>query len=839
MNFENLKTVFTEAAAKASPQARAAYLDEACAGDPSLRAQIESLLAAQDQLGDFIEPAFLQKSAEESDATGTRIGPYTLLEKIGEGGFGVVYMAEQEQPVRRKVALKVIKAGMDTKQVIARFEVERQALALMDHPNIARVLDAGETQDGRPYFVMELVRGLPITEFCEQREIPIRERLRLFIQATPAIQHAHQKGIIHRDLKPSNVMITMIDGAPVPKVIDFGVAKAIAQRLTEKTLFTRYDQLIGTPAYMSPEQAELSGQDVDTRSDIYALGCLLYELLTGTAPIEKETLRKAGFDEIRRLIRETDPPTPSTRARQLARATSDGNATVAPRPTPPSTDLDWIVMKCLEKDRARRYATASDLAADLERHLRHEPVTARPPSQIYRLGKFTRRHRLQVGFGVCLGIAIIGGLIFSWAGFAQARRERDRALGAEQQATTQERLAQTEAIRSAQVAQFLQQILTSVNPARAKGRDTTLLREILDDTVVRLPADLAGQPEVEADLRRTLGGVYFALGDTTNAAAMHLEAVRLLKEHFGEDHLEVARALYWFADMRQQERKYLEAESLFRESLTIRRRLLGDYDDDVARSLIRLAAVLKKQGGTKVVEAREKLAEAERLARDQLAKSRASPDTSTDELIKILGRLSHTLGYEKKYSEAEPILREIVTLQRGLPGDNRQGLGSALYRLAQSLRVQGKLLEAEAASGEALALWQSVLPRDSASLHSLLRTRAVILDDLSRHAEAEALLRESLGIQEKKRPESWDTVVTRGLLGGSLLRQRRHAEAEPLLLAAYEGFARQDDDDVESENWWQLRTAVKNLAQLYEETARPAQAAEWKRKLAELDRSGQ
>ena len=834
MNFENLKTVFTEAAAKASPQARAAYLDEACVGDPSLRRRVESLLAAQDQLGDFIEPASLQKCAEESDAAGTRIGPYTLLEKIGEGGFGVVYMAEQEQPVRRKVALKVIKAGMDTRQVIARFEVERQALALMDHPNIARVLDAGETQDGRPYFVMELVRGLPITEFCEQREVPVRERIKLFIQAAHAVQHAHQKGIIHRDLKPSNVMITMIDGAPVPKVIDFGVAKAIAQRLTEKTLFTRYDQLIGTPAYMSPEQAELSGQDVDTRSDIYALGCLLYELLTGTAPIEKETLRKAGFDEIRRLIRETDPPTPSTRARQIVRASLAADATLAPRPTPLSTDLDWIVMKCLEKDRARRYATASDLAADLERFLRHEPVTARPPSQIYRLGKFTRRHRLQVAFGVCLGLAIIGGLFFSWAGFAQARRERDRALGAEQQATAQERLAQTEAIRSAQVARFLEEMLSSVNPARAMGRDTTLLREILDETVARLSTDLAGQPEVEADLRRTLGGVYYALGDATNAAAMHLEAVRLLKENFGENDLGVARALYWLAALRQQERKYAEAESLFREALAIRQRLLGDEDGDTVRTLIRVAAVLKKQGEPKATEARELLAEAERHTWELLAERRASPDTTQDELIKILGRLSHTLGYEKKYAEVEPLLREIVVLQRELPGDNRKGLGSALLNLSKLLRIQGKLQEAEAASREALVLWQSILLPDNNSLNSLLRTHAMILDDQGRRAEAEALLRESLAIQEKKHPDSWGVSVARGLLGGNLLRQGKHTQAEPLLLAAYEQLARLDDDAAGSENYWQLKAAVQNLVQLYEQTGKPAQAAEWKQKLAEL-----
>jgi eukaryotic-like serine/threonine-protein kinase len=333
MSLEHVKAIFTEAAAMASADDRAAYLGRTCAGDPGLRRQVEALLAAQDEVGTFLEtPALGEAPPEASAVIGARIGPYKILEQIGEGGFGIVYMAEQEMPVRRKVALKLIKPGMDTKQVIARFEAERQALALMDHPNIAKVLDAGETSAqsqienphipaGLPYFVMELVNGIPITRFCQREGLTTLARLELFIPVCQAVQHAHQKGIIHRDLKPSNVLVTMIDGRPVPKVIDFGVAKAIDQRLTERTLWTHYGQMIGTPAYMSPEQAELSGQDVDTRSDIYSLGCLLYELLTGTAPIDEATLRTAGLDEIRRLIRETDPPKPSTR---LARIISGG-----------------------------------------------------------------------------------------------------------------------------------------------------------------------------------------------------------------------------------------------------------------------------------------------------------------------------------------------------------------------------------------------------------------------------------------------------------------------------------------------------------------------------------
>ncbi len=360
---------------------------------------------------------------------GMTIGRYKLLQPIGEGGFGVVFMAQQSEPVQRKVALKVIKAGMDTREVIARFEAERQALALMDHPNIAQVLDGGATASGRPYFVMELVRGLPITEYCDQCHLSTRERLELFIKVCRAVQHAHQKGVIHRDLKPSNVLVTLHDGEPVPKVIDFGVAKALGQKLTNKTLFTRFEQMIGTPAYMSPEQAALSGLDIDTRSDIYSLGVLLYELLTGVTPFDSETFRQAALDEIRRMIRETEPPKPSTRLTELVAADVRRLTTSATEKDRASLrqllqqkkdlisairgDLDWITMKAMEKDRHRRYDTAKGLAADLERHLNHEPVLARPPSALYRFERAARRHRIAFASGGAVAIAVVLGMAIS------------------------------------------------------------------------------------------------------------------------------------------------------------------------------------------------------------------------------------------------------------------------------------------------------------------------------------------------------------------------------------------------------------------------------------------
>jgi tetratricopeptide (TPR) repeat protein/serine/threonine protein kinase len=411
------------AALDRSPDQWPPFVDEACGGNAELRARLEQLLHAHRASGSIHGgPAVVMATLDEplSERPGTVIGHYKLLEQIGEGGFGVVFMAEQQQPIRRKVALKVLKPGMDTRQVVARFEAERQALALMDHPNIARVFDGGETILGRPYFVMELVKGIPITDYCDQGQLATRERLELFLHVCQAIQHAHQKGIIHRDLKPSNVLVTMHDGTPVVKVIDFGIAKATGQQLTEKTLFTNFAQLVGTPLYMSPDQAALSGLDVDTRSDIYSLGVLLYELLTGTTPFDKERFRTAGYDEIRRVIREEEPPKPSTRISTLGQAATLVSAQRQSDPKRLSQifrgELDWIVMKCLEKDRNRRYETASALAGDVQRYLRDEPVLACPPSAWYRLRKFGRRNKQALAMaGAALFLIVLLGAVVGWA----------------------------------------------------------------------------------------------------------------------------------------------------------------------------------------------------------------------------------------------------------------------------------------------------------------------------------------------------------------------------------------------------------------------------------------
>jgi serine/threonine protein kinase/WD40 repeat protein len=435
---DKVASAFDAAVELGTPAERAAYLDAACGQDQQFRAEVEELLKHDKAAGSFLDgpaqpgPVANVDGSSVSEGPGTVLGPYKLLEQIGEGGFGVVFMAEQTRPVRRKVALKVLKPGMDTRQVVARFEAERQALALMDHPNIAHVFDGGETASGRPYFVMELVRGVPITDFCDDNRLPVRQRLELFVNVCQAVQHAHQKGIIHRDLKPSNIMVTLHDGTPVVKVIDFGIAKALGQQLTDKTLFTNFAQLMGTPIYMSPEQAQLSGLDMDTRTDIYSLGVLLYELLTSTTPCDKERLRTAAYDEIRRIIREEEPARPSLRVNTLGQASTPMSANRKSDPVRLTQlirgELDWIVMKALEKDRNRRYETASAFAADVERYLKDEPVQACPASAGYRLRKLFRRYKGTVLAGSLLLLALVGGIMGTTWGLIRATYARADAV---------------------------------------------------------------------------------------------------------------------------------------------------------------------------------------------------------------------------------------------------------------------------------------------------------------------------------------------------------------------------------------------------------------------------
>jgi eukaryotic-like serine/threonine-protein kinase len=612
--FAHVEQIFHEARAL-EPASRAVFLDNACGSDPEVRAEVESLLLYADNQSEDLRLEELQGAGESLpgsemvtqpyltargpvvEGPGAVIDRYKILQKIGEGGFGAVYMAEQTKPVQRKVALKIIKLGMDTKQVIARFEAERQALAMMDHPNIARVLDAGATETGRPYFVMELVRGISIMDYCDRHKLGMRERLELFIPICQAVQHAHQKGIIHRDLKPSNVLVTLHDTVPVPKVIDFGIAKATSHRLTEKTLFTEFRQFVGTPEYMSPDQAEISGLDIDTRTDIYSLGVMLYELLTGTTPFDSDTLRKAAYGEIQRIIREVEPPKPSTRVETLVGSGSDSGLSEKRQVEPRALsklikgDLDWIVMKAIEKDRTRRYQTALDLASDIERHLRDEPITAGPPNLSYKLRKYMVRNRVGVLTGGLVAAALLLGLSLATIGFVQAKHE---------------------ARQRQRVADFLQELFLETSPG----------------------ADVAPRyyvPQVLAEAREIFGDDHATVAATLSSRAMQLqsaselesaellynEALRIWREDMGVENRNVSATLGQLGMLQLTKGDTHAAEETLRQALELSDRLPGgltlsdaewqavlasllanksEYDE--AKRLLRSAlAIRREQGG--------------------------------------------------------------------------------------------------------------------------------------------------------------------------------------------------------------------------------------------------
>jgi eukaryotic-like serine/threonine-protein kinase len=630
----SVRSIFLEAVEHYAPDQWAAYLDRACADDPALRTEVEILLRAHaepdgplDRLG-----RELGKTADDTvpaEAPDTVIGPYKLLEPIGEGGFGIVFMAEQQQPVRRKVALKVLKPGMDTRQVVARFEAERQALALMDHPSIARIFDGGATASGRPYFVMELVKGVAITAYCDRDQLTVRERLELFLDVCRAVQHAHQKGIIHRDLKPSNVLVTLHDGTPVVKVIDFGIAKALGpQPLTDKTLFTNFAQLIGTPLYMSPEQAALSGLDVDTRSDIYALGVLLYELLTGTTPFDQERLKTAAFDEFRRMIREEEPPKPSTRMSTLGPSATTVSAN---RRSDPKRlrqllrgELDWIVMKCLEKDRNRRYETVNGLMLDLQRYLADEPVQACPPSAWYRFCKFTRRNKAGLTMaGLILSILVLLGGGAGWVVRDRAARramtEREVTQALDEATTLQGQSKWPEALEAAKRAEgFL-----------AGGASESLrqrVREVLNDLKMVLRLEEIWLPRAQ---HGTEGAYDYRWADASYAEAFRdygidvealepAEAARRIRER--TIRFELTAALDSWADKRQQN---LQPGDVVWDGWPDQRDFNPATDDAGWKRLMAVARAVDPD------EFRDQVRDAlERRDREGLSKLVASPKTS-------------------------------------------------------------------------------------------------------------------------------------------------------------------------------------------------------------------
>ena len=761
-NLERIETLFTQAL-EFHPEERGAFLAGACGQDSALIARVQVLLDAHEATDGFLpeEPRKEPVAGLIAEKAGDRIGRYKLRERIGEGGCGVVYVAEQEEPVRRKVALKIIKLGMDTRNVVARFQAERQALALMDHPNIAQVHDAGATETGRPYFVMELVRGIKITDYCDQQQLSTRERLELFIKVCQAIQHAHQKGVIHRDIKPSNILVTVNDGVPVPKVIDFGIAKATTGRLTDLTVYTDLHQFIGTPAYMSPEQATMTSLDIDTRSDIYSLGVLLYELLTSHTPFDTKELMALEVDDLRRTIREREPLRPSTRLSTML----EGELTTTAKhraSAPPGLihqvrgDLDWIVMKCLEKDRTRRYETANGLARDIERHLNNEPVVARPPSKLYRLQKAVQRNKAAFGTVVAIVAVLILGAV---ASMSEAIR-----------ATRAEHAAQTEAAKSKQVAQFLKDMLNGVSPGVARGRDTRLLREILDQTAQRLDTELKGQPAVEADLQETLGGAYQAIGDYTNGLAMNRKALALRETLYGKEHPDIASSLHYIGDALVQLGRLTEAETYCRQALAMRQKLLGPTNLAVAQSLKGLGNVLIVQ---------KRYAEAETNLNRSLALRKRLQGEEDLEFAETLTWLGNALANQGRYAESEAASRQALAIHVKQHVYEHPGVIEILDILGWALRAQGKFSEAEVASLKAVDIGRRVLEPGHPEIRWPLSNLAASLWAQGKFAEAEGYYREALTITKKLPGERYQELTPLyDALGGVLRGQGKSAEAE-------------------------------------------------------------
>ncbi len=724
-------------------------------------------------------------------------GKYKLLEELGSGGMGVVYLADQVAPVRRRVALKIIKLGMDTRQVVARFETERQALAVMDHPNIAKVLDAGATETGRPYFVMELARGVPITDYCDRHKLPTRDRLRLFVAVCQAVQHAHQKGIIHRDLKPSNILVVIQEDRPVPKIIDFGIAKATDHRLAQRTMFTEQGQLIGTPEYMSPEQAEMSGLDVDTRTDIYSLGVILYELLVGALPFDSQKLRSAGFGEIQRIIRETDPPKASTR---LCTAKDTRAEVAARRGTDPRSllrllrgDLDWITMKAMAKDRTQRYSTASELAADIERHLRHEPVSAGPPSVVYKIRKYIRRHKLGVAAATVVVMAVLIGTAGTSIGLLRAVRA--------------ERKAVEEAATAKRVSDFLVDLFNVSDPSEARG-NTITAREILDKGATQIDRELEDQPAIRARLMETIGTVYRSLGLYEQAGSILEKALRLKRAKYGDNDISVADTLHSLGVVYDDQGKYEEAASLFRQSLDIRSAKLGPDDPEVARSLNSLAIVRWNQG---------KYDEAEPLLERSLAIKEKALGPDDPSLANTLINLGVLKDSQQKYDEAETLFKRALAISEKKLGADHPDLGTILNNLGSLYEKQGRRAEAEPLYARSLKIWEKALGPDHSDVAIAVHNLANLYRNLGRYAEAEPLYLRSLAIFEKNLGPEHPYVGISLRERANLYRDEgRYMDAEPLYLRSLEIFEKSPD-----ENRLNLAETLENYLLFLQKANRP------------------
>jgi serine/threonine protein kinase/tetratricopeptide (TPR) repeat protein len=825
-----------------------------------------------------------QETIDSATLAGQQIGPYRLIRRLGEGGMGEVWEAEQHAPIKRTVALKLLKPGMDSRQIVTRFAAERQMLALMQHPNIAQVFDAGVTDTGRPYFVMEYVNGTRLTTYCDEKGLSVRERLELFQDVCNAVQHAHQKGVIHRDIKPSNVLVTMHDGRALPKVIDFGLAKLIERTADDRTMMTEIGTVLGTPAYASPEQMSLNGLDVDTRSDVYSLGVLLYELLIGVIPFEAKGGNAAALVELRNNIREAEPPRPSTRITRLGeRASTIAKARGLDTGTLRRQlrgDLDWIVMKALEKDRARRYASPADLARDTQRYLDHKPVLAGPPTTAYRVRKFVRRHRLGTAFAAVVGCLVVAFVVMTVVQGQRVARERDRATA--------------EAAKANSINAFMQETLGSADPWQT-GKDIPI-REVLAEAARKADSQFKNEPLIAAAVKNTIGRTFANLGQIEAGEPLIRTALETRRSLLGTTHADVAESLYDLGQLLHHRGEYTEAEQLSREALTVRRAVFGEPSAKVGESLDQLAMTLYLQGHFEEAEqtARQALADREQLfgaesaevaeslltlamisnngrgdldaglalgqraraiysklfgdndlrtayaentvgvthwVRGQYEQALASYRRVLDMYERLAGHdhpetatakenVANALGRLRRFDESVPLLESVLAIRRVKAGEDATVTARTIGNLAAQELDAGHLDRAQAWFDQALPKYAKAYGEEHPDYASVVANYGTLQRRRGQLARAEELLRQALAIRTAKLGEEHPSLArTRFELGEVLLERSAFAEAEPLLVRAHETRVKQLGPDHE-----QTQAVADALVKLYTAWGMPDKA---------------